>query len=723
MKLLQFVNHRLSLKCYRCLVYPRRWVSLPLRTSPVYIQGKAQSWNQSWKRDILFGELRPFRPSQVTCTNEGWCHARLASGRSSARATDPLQAAVKDHDSDEDFGTLSDRYSSRIVYKKNKAEFENLRYEDDEDEEVAEGKPRQGRRNTPYWYHLQCKKLIKNKKLAEALEMFETQMLKEERLQPEEGNYTVLIGGCGRAGYVKKAFKLYNDMKKRGLEPSEATYTALFNACAESPWKDSGMQHALKLRQELMSKNIELNLITYHALLKACALCSDLRTSFEIFKEIVQNGHRPTGETFSFLMMGCIKDKDAGFTYTLQVWRQMLRLGLKPDHSIYNLLLRATRDCGIGNPNTLSNILLQVQSEASVPMTLKAGRHAQQDKRRKVKEGNKIPMITEFDVEDLEKQIFSEHPSSGNSRHVDLCLSAGEHSSLSLDSRNLDSKMARDKMALNSSVMNRDSPSRLPQTAQNLPNLLDLNVSCGNVVSLTSITTSSDRLALIGNVEGFLKKMESDSVIPDIKTFTLLAEVLDLQSQNESVLITLMDKYKVRADVTFFNTLVRKRSKLGDLDGAKALMPILVSRGIAPNLQTFCNLAIACRSMKDGMQLLTDMKTSGITPNSHIYSALINAAVKKLDYVYLIAIIRDMRMNSVPPNEVVIRQLEFAAQYPPNFDRYKEKNPYLEKIDGFRAYYFRWLKTMPAEETPHPWAKYRTPKQTSKPCELDKDFE
>ncbi|KAJ1096569.1 hypothetical protein NDU88_001704 [Pleurodeles waltl] len=620
-------------------------------------------------------------------------------------------------------GSVLLKVSVAIVYKKNKAEFENLRYEDDEDEEVAEGKPRQGRRNTPYWYHLQCKKLIKNKKLAEALEMFETQMLKEERLQPEEGNYTVLIGGCGRAGYVKKAFKLYNDMKKRGLEPSEATYTALFNACAESPWKDSGMQHALKLRQELMSKNIELNLITYHALLKACALCSDLRTSFEIFKEIVQNGHRPTGETFSFLMMGCIKDKDAGFTYTLQVWRQMLRLGLKPDHSIYNLLLRATRDCGIGNPNTLSNILLQVQSEASVPMTLKAGRHAQQDKRRKVKEGNKIPMITEFDVEDLEKQIFSEHPSSGNSRHVDLCLSAGEHSSLSLDSRNLDSKMARDKMALNSSVMNRDSPSRLPQTAQNLPNLLDLNVSCGNVVSLTSITTSSDRLALIGNVEGFLKKMESDSVIPDIKTFTLLAEVLDLQSQNESVLITLMDKYKVRADVTFFNTLVRKRSKLGDLDGAKALMPILVSRGIAPNLQTFCNLAIACRSMKDGMQLLTDMKTSGITPNSHIYSALINAAVKKLDYVYLIAIIRDMRMNSVPPNEVVIRQLEFAAQYPPNFDRYKEKNPYLEKIDGFRAYYFRWLKTMPAEETPHPWAKYRTPKQTSKPCELDKDFE
>lgn len=81
---------------------------------------------------------------------------------------------------------------------------------------------------------------------------------------------------------------------------------------------------------------------------------------------------------------------------------------------------------------------------------------------------------------------------------------------------------------------------------------------------------------------------------------------------------------------------------------------------------------------------------SQMTPNTHIYSTLINAALKKLDYTYLINILKDMRQNRVPVNEVIIRQLEFAAQYPPTFDRVCAPSSNVPVVTLARA-------------TPHPW--------------------
>ncbi|KAG7315567.1 hypothetical protein KOW79_020433 [Hemibagrus wyckioides] len=576
------------------------------------------------------------------------------------------------------FGDYPRTFSSRMSFRKSSAELQDTEVEQDEPDPNFRPRTKLRRRNTPYWYLLQCKKLLKKDKLAEALSLFEVEMLREERLQPEEYNYTVLIGGCGRAGYIKKAFKLYNDMKKRGLEPSAAAYTALFNACAESPWKQSALEQALKLRQELRRKNIPLNAITHHALLKTLARAGDLRACFQVLREMLQSGQAITQETFQYLLMCCVEDKEQGFRLVLQVWHQMLSAGIKPDGQNYNIVLRAARDCGIGDPALASKLLLRGQEESQLTAQGKG-------QRSRLREGTCDP--EPLDVDAFERLVLTDTAS-------DLA-----QSTLRSDSTQT--------QLIPVSSSSRLSPAL--KLAPSVPNLLDPSTCHSDVVALATASTASDRLALIGDLDGFLNKMSGDGLKPSIKTLTLLADVTQPGSQSVRSLMDAANRSGVRLDVGFFNTLIRRAAKSGDVDGAKALKTLMLERKLHPNPQTFCSLALACRSPKDGLQLLTDMQACGVGVNAHVFSALIGQAMRRLDYVWLHELLQQMHQLQVSPNDVIIKQLEFATQYPPTYDQYKTKNTYLEKINGFRGFYKQWLEFMPAQETPHPWEKYHHP--------------
>ncbi|XP_017572760.1 pentatricopeptide repeat-containing protein 1, mitochondrial [Pygocentrus nattereri] len=627
---------------------------------------------------------------------------------------------------EERFGGYCSDFSSRTSFRRACPEQQELSYQrtGEEEEEEEEKKKirgfrtRTGRRNTAYWYFLQCKRLIRENRLAEALQLFEGDMLKGERLQPEEFNYSVLIGGCGRAGYVKKAFQLYNNMKKQGLDPSDASYTALFNACAQSPWKQSGLEQALKLRQELRRKNVPLNAITHHALLKTVALSGDLKACFQVLRDMLQSGQAITQETFQYLLMCCVEDKQQGFRLALQVWHQMFSAGIKPDQQNYNILLRAARDCGIGDPAMASALLLRGREESGPKVTAQ-----RRQQRSKVREGT--PHSKPLDVDAFESHLLAlpadasapdTHP-SGLSQSRDTTLDLSQVESLRRNDRNTQREGEPSNLTEQTQLLPLSSRNDLlsgPPTARSqnsqLPNLLDPSTCCSDVVALGMVSTASDRLALMGNLEGFLGKMANDGLKPTIKTITLLADVMEPSSQLIQSLISVAAESGVKLDVAFFNTLIRKAAKAGDLGGAKAVKVLMAERKLPANAQTFCGIALACSRQKDGLQLLSDMEACGIKPNAHVFSALISQASRRLDYTYLHELLKQMHRLQVPPNEVIIRQLEFAAQYPPNYDQFKSKNTYLEKIDGFRGFYRQWLEFMPGEETPHPWDKYRLPK-------------
>lgn len=69
---------------------------------------------------------------------------------------------------EENFGSLSVDMSSRRSFRKSSPHMQDLRHREGgatEEEDSVKPRRRPGSRNTPYWYFLQCKKLIKGNKV------------------------------------------------------------------------------------------------------------------------------------------------------------------------------------------------------------------------------------------------------------------------------------------------------------------------------------------------------------------------------------------------------------------------------------------------------------------------------------------------------------------------------------------------------------------------------
>lgn len=162
-------------------------------------------------------------------------------------------------------------------------------------------------------YAAMIKEHLKNHRVKEALEVLEIRMLKEDRVKPENYIYNLLISGCAKAGYTRKAFQLYTKMRQRGLKVKESTYTSLFNACANAPSRLDGLTTAKRLREKLLEKGYEPNVKNYNAMLKAFGRWGDIEMAYMLADEMVDKKLEMNGETYNFLLQACASDSKMGF--------------------------------------------------------------------------------------------------------------------------------------------------------------------------------------------------------------------------------------------------------------------------------------------------------------------------------------------------------------------------------------------------------------------------
>lgn len=192
-------------------------------------------------------------------------------------------------------------------------------------------------------------------------------MLKEDRVKLDSSYiHCLLIGALGRVGYTKKAFMLYNDIKRRGLKIHASAYTGLFNACANSPWLEDGLQRAQHLRDIILETKYEPNDSNYNAMIKAFGRCGDLDTAFALVDEMAQKKLKVDDATINFLLQACISDKDAGFRHALLVWRKFVDHKIRPNLYSYNLMLRCIRDCGMGDIAVTTEVISKLLPDQSL---------------------------------------------------------------------------------------------------------------------------------------------------------------------------------------------------------------------------------------------------------------------------------------------------------------------------------------------------------------------
>lgn len=366
-------------------------------------------------------------------------------------------------------------------------------------------------------------KHLRNKQFKEAIDILEVRM-KEDRVKPDYYVYELLIIECGRYGYTKKAFQLYNRMKKRGLRVSGPIYAALFNACANTIHPVEGLELAENLRKIIIQIGYEPNEIIYNAMIKAFGRCGDINTAFQLVDEMKEKALRLKIDTMNHLLQVCCSEKEFGFRHALLVWHKIYRQNLTPTVHSFNLMLRCTRDCGIGDVEQMEKVIAAILRGSKTAIKLKSN-----------KESKEILLI-----EDKPKAAINpiNHEDTQSLEDIDA---------------NLKSK-------------------REPTTKEvcdQLPNLLSKLPHLGSIVRLSLVNTPAERFMLLGGLSLFITEMEQAKVRPNVKTFSQLMDNIPSTRDAEHELIQKMRYMRVRADIDFFNLLMKRRILRKDYDGAK----------------------------------------------------------------------------------------------------------------------------------------------------------
>ncbi|RSL50373.1 hypothetical protein CEP51_015355 [Fusarium floridanum] len=137
---------------------------------------------------------------------------------------------------------------------------------------------------------------LEKDKFEEAL--FMTQ--KASKDYPVVVSWNHLIDYTLRKQQLRKAIKLYNEMKKRAQEPNARTYTVIFRGLAESEHPKLAVAEAVRIYNRLLTdQRITPNSFHLNAVINVCNRAGDLDSMFSVLNSIHDVHRPPTAYTYT----------------------------------------------------------------------------------------------------------------------------------------------------------------------------------------------------------------------------------------------------------------------------------------------------------------------------------------------------------------------------------------------------------------------------------------
>lgn len=168
----------------------------------------------------------------------------------------------------------------------------------------------------------------------EASDYFYRQKGQDSNWSPSIRVYNILLNGWFRSRKLKKAERLWGEMKREGIKPSIVTYGTL----VEGLCRMQRIEMAIELIGEMKEEGIDPNAVVYNPIIDALGEAGRFKEALGMMERLFVLESCPTLSTYNSLVKGFCKAGD--IVGASKILKMMINRGFMPTTTTYNYFFR-----------------------------------------------------------------------------------------------------------------------------------------------------------------------------------------------------------------------------------------------------------------------------------------------------------------------------------------------------------------------------------------------